>query len=153
RAVGGPHLDGEVAIRGRRRCVSTVEIVRQLGRAHRDPPLYSLISLLRVVRSVVQATAGVRAGRRYGAIGVCRPLTSWGSSRSPSAGGELRAFHVASLSTVWPGSASCCSRWHRFTASPTRVYSTRSSLPSSAAATVPVLRPIPRPKGGMPSAS
>ena len=61
------------------------------------------------------------------------PVAARASRRPP--GGAVSAAHVASLSTVWPGSANCCRRWHRFTASPTTVYSSRSSLPSRAAAT------------------
>ena len=45
------------------------------------------------------------------------------------------------------GRAASHSRAARFTVSPTTVYSTRSRLPSSAAATWPVLRPMPSPNG------
>ena len=57
---------------------------------------------------------------------------------------------VASLITMQPaGRARSWSRCARFTVSPTSVYSSRSSDPSSAAATGPVERPMPRPNGGM----
>ena len=86
------------------------------------------------------------AGRRCATTGVSRPFTSWGSSCSAPAGRLPRRSTVASLSTVWPGSANCCSRWHRLTASPTSVYSTRSSLPSRAAATVAGAQPDAEPE-------
>ena len=84
----------------------------------------------------------------------CPALSPAGVPAVAAPAGRLsRRSTVASLSTVSPGSANCCSRWHRFTASPTSVYSTRSSLPSRAAATVPVLSPMPSPNGASPSAS
>ena len=61
------------------------------------------------------------------------------------------AAHVASLTArSRRRSANCCRRWHRFTVSPTSVYSSRSSEPSSAAATSPVDSPMPSPNGGEP---
>ena len=80
----------------------------------------------------------------------CRPLIACSPSASHS-GGDDSATRVASLNTRQPpGRARSCSRCARFTVSPTSVYSRRSSEPSSAAATGPVERPMPRPNGGSP---
>ena len=81
--------------------------------------------------------------------GASRPFTVWGAELL-GPGGPVRRARPTSprSSTVWPGSANCCRRWPRFTASPTTVYSMRSSEPSRAAATSPVDRPMPSPNGG-----
>ncbi len=57
---------------------------------------------------------------------------------------------VASDSTVSPAAANCCSRWERFTVSPTSVYSSRSATRASAAAASPVDSPRPSPKAAFP---
>ena len=73
-----------------------------------------------------------------GRTGVRRPFTSVRARSSARGLLGRAASQVGSLTTVSPSAANCCSRWHRFTASPTSVYSRRSSEPSSAAATSPV---------------
>ena len=75
------------------------------------------------------------------------------SSGSSAGRGRRARPRSAPLSTSSrPGAARSCSRCARFTVSPTSVYSSRSSEPSSAAATSPVDRPMPSPNSGSPSA-
>src|SRR4029077_4543749 len=86
----------------------------------------------------------------YAVTGVSRPLTICAPSEMACTG-VLSACSVASDSTVSPASANCCSRWDRFTVSPTSVYSSRPAEPSSAAAASPLDSPSPRPNAGRPS--
>ena len=91
---------------------------------------------------------------RYATTGVFPALHQLLLERLAVGAADASASAVASLSTVVPaGRARSWSRCARFTVSPTSVYSSRSSLPSSAAATSPVDRPMPSPNGSRPSAS
>ena len=84
--------------------------------------------------------------------GVSRPFTNCGSSATVVTASR-NAFSVPSDRTVSPAAANCCSRCDILTVSPTKVYSSRSSDPRSAAAASPVDSPRPNPKAGRPSAS
>src|SRR5262249_4513081 len=86
---------------------------------------------------------GVRPARREAMTGAARPLTGHSPRESHSQRWSLSACTVGSLTTVVPaGRARSCKRWARLTVSPTSVYSSRSTLPSSAAATSPVDSPM-----------
>ena len=93
---------------------------------------------------VVEHVDAVRPHRRVPPFH--RRLVERHAHRSRSASAE----YVLSLITMRPdGRARSCSRCARFTVSPTSVYSTRSSEPSSAAATGPVDTPMPMPNGAL----
>ena len=74
------------------------------------------------------------------------------AARASGGVGERRERSARSARSCPAGRARSCSRCARFTVSPTSVYSSRSSEPSSAAATSPVDRPMPSPNAGSPSA-
>ena len=106
-----------------------------------------------IVKKIASTSHGHRAGRRIDAIssmttrntstGSSRPFTMRGPIGSHATSGA--AATVLAAATIWPPSASDCSRCATFTASPITVYSSRPPPPTVPAITEPVFRPIPTP--------
>src|SRR5881397_456230 len=83
---------------------------------------------------------------RNTSTGSSRPFTMRGPMGVAATSGA--AATVEAAATISPASASDCSRWATFTASPTTVYSRRPPPPTVPAITDPVLTPMPTPSVG-----
>ena len=139
----GCHREVDAAQRAHRRALGLEGLAQAprlttTGRSRVDASLTSLIAL----RSMSSNTS-----MRYARTGVFRPFTSRLAERHALERRRAAPRTSLSLITIRPaGRARSCRRCARFTVSPTSVYSSRSSEPSSAAATGPVDTPMPEPE-------